>query len=275
MKGWFSHSFDNLVIASQYGVGFFKKQFSDFPKSDFKGISLTAPPTPDWWYRKVEAVKEEIQAGTYPKKILTHDISFVDDHPGEFIYTSEGDGRFLIELDHSRIVYGISPEKTIHKIYNDVTVEVLGGTSNKLLDSEGNILPKYLREHEIILDDLIERVPTIEVVESLSEKRLGYTNHLKSILKFKSNNESINNTIRKVYPNYAIYSDRINDWWGILVGTKTKEEYQLWLSIRCGLYFPKSGIHMIRSGVGITLDSDPDEEWNELYEKTGWLTVTK
>lgn len=271
MKAWFPKFHTHFLQAGKYGVASFSPNPVDIPRSTFKGALLTAPPTPDWWYRLVERTKSEIKLGLYPKKVLTHDISFVDDHPGEFIVENSYEGSFLLQLDDSRLMYGISPEKVIHKVGTEVTVEVLGGTAEKLLDENGEVKPKYRYEHQIIIDDLSARNPDFELVETLTQKDVEYTTHLKSIFKFQHYGNSILDIVDRVYPNYAIYSNKINDWWGTLVGYKNDEELELWLGIRCGLYFPRVGIHMIRSGVGITLDSNPDEEWQELYIKTGWL----
>jgi len=271
MRSWFPSSHEKVIIGRPSSIAYFGNREYSFSNEEFKGIDLQPPITPDWWYRRVERVKQDIKFGKYQKKVLTHDISFVGENPDNFIKNRNTEGSFILQLNDQKIFYGMSPEKVISKKGNEVRVEVLGGTLNKVLSERGDIKPKLLQEHQIIIEDLIQRNPEIEILETLTEKDLGYVTHLRSLLGFKSNESNLLNIILKVYPNLTINSERINDWWGTLIGYSLEDEVHLWLGIRSGMYFPNSGIHTIRSGVGITSDSDPDIEWLELYEKTKWL----
>jgi len=268
MRVWFPEKEDYFLQFTPSSSQIHYTESIPIPESSFKGTSINVPEVPYWWYYKVKQTKADIMNGLYRKKVLYYDTIFEGDHPGQFIKSKNQDGSFIIELEPDKILYGVSPEKVINKIDDIVTIEVLGGTS---VTSDLK-LEKLEHEHNIIVDDLLERNPDFNLIKNLKEKNIGYVSHLRSILRYQTD-EGIDDIVKRVYPNYAISSDGITDWWGSLIGHHIRKlnQTQLWLAIRCGIYNPSSKLHTVRSGVGITLESDPDEEWEELFYKLKWL----
>jgi isochorismate synthase EntC len=272
MHIWFAEPESYFIRVTSAGV---ERHFSEqimLKPSSFEGYTQPVTAMPDWWAANVEHTKQQIVSGELTKKVLYHDITFEAAHPGHFIQSKKGDGRFLIMLDETTMMYGISPECTIHKVDDVVSIEVLGGTSPQLLDSRGEPYQKYKDEHDIIIHDLLKRNDALTWKKKYQIKDLGYTQHLRSILQY-STQESLEDIVSRVYPNYAIDGDGINDWWGTLVGWHNAQHNQtkLWLAIRCGIYDMKTNTHTVRTGVGITKDSDAQQEWLELHQKLGWL----
>jgi isochorismate synthase EntC len=273
MEVWFPEQESYLIsVTPNSFCRHYSESYIYNKKSEFNGYSESIPPMPEWWVHQVNNIKNEIDKGTYQKHVLYHDIHFTGDNPSHFIKNSEGHGRFLVKLDDNRLLYGNSPECVINKVNDTVSIEVLGGTGSNLTDEYGDIYSKYKEEHQIIVEDLLQRNPKLEWSKKFQIKDIGYTKHIRSVLKYNTD-ESLEDIVYKVYPNYAIKSDGINDWWGTLIGyhNHTINQTKLFLSIRCGIFDIETKTHTVRSGVGITKDSDPQTEWLEIHTKLGWL----
>ena len=276
MNVWFPEQESYLIHVTPTTVSRHFTESYIHKSSEFEGYTPNIPPMPQWWVSEINKIKQQINNGTYKKRVLYHDIRFSGDNPSNFIKNSEGEGRFLVQLDEDRLLYGNSPECVINKVNDTVSIEVLGGTGLNLTDKFGELYPKYKNEHDIIIEDLLRRNPSLQWVKKYQIKDVGYTKHVRSILRFDTE-KSLEQIVEGVYPNYAIDSDGITDWWGSLIGyhNHTLNQTKLYLCIRCGIFDIESKTHTVRSGVGITLDSDPQEEWLEVHQKLGWLYPKK
>jgi len=178
---------------------------------------------------------------------------------------------FYIEFTPEEVIFGMTPEHVIHKRGDQVTIEILGGTKlKKQRWPEDKIF-----EHEVIVDDLIERIkPHVKDIHYSTNhtKYVGYTHHLQSNIKFTFDGTH-DELIRLIHPTLAIKSD-YNDrgYFGGLWGWEKDNDMDLYLTIRCGYY--KDRTYQFRVGCGITKHSKLNEEWKEVKTKLKWLTLT-
>lgn len=265
MKFWFPNSSGDPITVDRKEVKLHRAQWFTPVTNETTFIDITNSSMPSLWAERVEDIKRRIKKNEIVKEIAHWDFTFKGNSPVDLIMKQDGEGRFIVELENGNLLYGNSPELVLKKNNKEVEVEVLGGTNvwNK----------KTSNEHSIIVSDLIERFPN-ELSPSQTEFiDLGYIKHLRTKLK-STWDFSLESVIPYVWPNLAITGKGYGEnHWGTLIGWGDERFAKLWLCIRCGVW--DGEFHKLRVGCGITEDSDPEEEWEEINNKLGWINLTK
>jgi isochorismate synthase EntC len=245
------------------------------------------------WEDDFHRIQKNIKDGLYEKSVLDYTYTVKDHlHPNHIFgglikqFNIEPDNTkdqilhdkvvnnttpFYIEFTPEEVLFGMTPEQVIHKRGNDITIEILGGTKLK----KERWSEEKIHEHEVIVDELIERLK--QKVSNIHystnhTKYVGYTHHLQSNIKFTFGGTH-DELIRLIHPTLAIkgdYNDR--GYFGGLWGWEENNNMDLYLSIRCGYY--KDRTYQFRVGCGITKYSNIKEEWKEVKTKLKWITNT-
>lgn len=261
MKFWFPHQFGNPILVDKNGFQIHNDSWFVPNETDQHPVEVINSNMPQEWVNQIQDIKDRIKESSVQKEIAHWDFKFNGGSPIGWLMNEEGNGRFIVQLDDGRLLYGNSPELVLDKNQNTIKIEVLGGTD------EWN--EKTNEEHSIIIQDLIQRFPEKLELHQTEFIDLGYVKHLRTKLS-GTWNHSLQSIIPYVWPNLAIWGKGYGeDYWGGLIGYGDEVYAKLWLCIRCGIW--DGEFHHYRVGCGITEQSDPQSEWNELNNKLGWI----
>jgi menaquinone-specific isochorismate synthase len=195
-------------------------------------------------------------------------------HPGLYVFGfwDQGEG-----------VLGATPEVLFHLQEKKLTTMALAGTSARV--DEARLLrdPKELKEHQLVVQDIKERLEKWGWVK-LQETRLvefGMLSHLQTPIEVEIGDVGVEELVKRLHPtaalgvfprNYGLnwmqglpYQEQRGLFGAPIVFSISRSESIALVAIRC-LQWSENG-SQIGSGCGLVAASDLQKEWQELALK--------
>ena len=239
----------------------------------------------DLYINSVEAIIKEIKSSDLEKVVYSTSFQLSVDFEKHTDYFKK-----LLQLNHDAFCYlfhdpsfgiwtGASPEKLIQLNKGSLTTCALAATKRDLNQSWSD---KEFREQKIveeqIISDLKDSCDNLEV-GVLQTVKAGSLYHLKTFIKAKTKNQS-NELINKLHPTPAVagtpkdlaikYISRLENYdrsfYTGYLGFIDNYDCDIYVNIRCARILGDNLTLYV--GGGITKDSNPNDEWDEIINKS-------
>jgi menaquinone-specific isochorismate synthase len=263
-------------------------------------LSRTDSPSFDEWKKNLTEVIAQIKDGQYTKAVLARKVDLHFDRPLDAVSILASLKRlpanrynFLFQFDGKRAFVGSSPERLYKRSGRSILSEAVAGTrsrgneekedlfrANELINSD-----KDQREHDFVIRTVEkELLPFCTSMETDKEKSLmklregiHLVSYLRGTLKPTVTDEMI---VIALHPTPAVGGcptgkalEVIREsepfkrgWYAGIIGTVGQDSADFAVGLRSGLV---NGERLsLFSGVGIVDGSNPDDEWEEMDQKT-------
>jgi len=192
--------------------------------------------------------------------------------------------RYLMQLESKVCWLGDTPETLLAKKEQSISTMALAGTRRKNEVSIDGFTSKEFEEQEVVVQELVERLnPLAYNVEVFSRQQAtaGTLVHLKTNITAKLPKEVSDKVVLEVlHPTAAvcgfprenaikwIHEEEAHDreLYAGYLGFQSPERSSYFVNLRCGRY--ADGLFEFFVGAGITADSEPQKEVDEIQAKT-------
>jgi len=192
--------------------------------------------------------------------------------------------RYLMQLEGKVCWLGDTPETLLVKKERSISTMALAGTRRKNEVSIDGFTSKEFEEQEVVVQELVERLnPLAYNVEVFSRQQAtaGTLVHLKTNITAKLPKEVSDKVVLEVlHPTAAvcgfprenaikwIHEEEAHDreLYAGYLGFQSPERSSYFVNLRCGRY--ADGLFEFFVGAGITADSEPQKEVDEIQAKT-------
>ena len=192
--------------------------------------------------------------------------------------------RYLMQLEDKVCWLGDTPETLLAKKEQSISTMALAGTRRKNEVSIDGFTSKEFEEQEVVVQELVERLnPLAYNVEVFSRQQAtaGTLVHLKTNITAKLPKEVSDKVVLEVlHPTAAvcgfprenaikwIHEEEAHDreLYAGYLGFQSTERSSYFVNLRCGRY--ADGLFEFFVGAGITADSEPQKEVDEIQAKT-------
>ena len=241
--------------------------------------------------RKIEKIKSYIKDSVASKVVLSNILSYKIDMNLSYdklllkMSVEYPDcAIFYYNFNNSGVFFGASPENILSKDDNNITIDALAGSAssenlNLLLDDK-----KIDDEHSFVTSGIKESLKSINIKGKLHKRsilKLKNIAHLKTVVSAKINsNSNPLNILDSLVPTPALsgypkessmniinnIEDHERGWYAGPVGwINSNMNCKFFAGLRSA-YIHNNKIYFY-AGAGIIIDSNADEEWNEILNK--------
>jgi len=192
--------------------------------------------------------------------------------------------RYLMQLEDKVCWLGDTPETLLAKKEQSISTMALAGTRRKNEVSIDGFTSKEFEEQEVVVQELVERLnPLAYNVEVFSRQQAtaGTLVHLKTNITAKlPKGVSDKDVLEVLHPTAAvcgfprenaikwIHQEEVHDreLYAGYLGFQSTERSSYFVNLRCARY--ADGLFEFFVGAGITADSEPQKEVDEIQAKT-------
>lgn len=263
-------------------------------------LSRTDSPGYDEWKKNLTEVIAQIKEGQYTKAVLARKVDLLFDRPLSPVSILASLKRlpanrynFLFQFDGKTAFVGSSPERLYKRSGRSILSEAVAGTRSRGKEETDDLLrarelmdsDKDQREHDFVIQTVEkELLPLCISMETDSEKSLmklregiHLVSYLRGTLKPAVTDEMI---VIALHPTPAVGGCPTGKalevirksepfkrgWYAGIIGTVGHDCADFAVGLRSGLV---NGDRLsLYSGVGIVEGSNPDDEWEEMDQKT-------
>jgi len=288
------HPFDNTKSAHFYSLNRITSFELQAERSDFaQGEFPMSPSDRQHFAQLVEKALVPLCKGEMKKVVLStrlsRPLSSILDLRLERLFYGEKTSsfRYLMQLEGKVCWLGDTPETLLVKKERSILTMALAGTRRKNEISLDGFTSKEFEEQEVVVQELVERLnPLAFNVEVFPRQQAiaGTLIHLKTNITAKLPKEVSDKAVLEVlHPTAAVCgSPRENaikwihqeeahdrDLYAGYLGFQSPERSSYFVNLRCGRY--ADGLFEFFVGAGITADSEPKKEVDEIQAKTATM----
>jgi len=285
------HPFDNTKSAHFYSLNRITSFELQAERSDFaQGEFPMSPSDRQHFAQLVEKALVPLCKGEMKKVVLStrlsRPLSSILDLRLERLFYGEKTSsfRYLMQLEGKVCWLGDTPETLLVKKERSISTMALAGTRRKNEVSIDGFTSKEFEEQEVVVQELVERLnPLAYNVEVFSRQQAtaGTLVHLKTNITAKLPKEVSDKVVLEVlHPTAAvcgfprenaikwIHEEEAHDreLYAGYLGFQSPERSSYFVNLRCGRY--ADGLFEFFVGAGITADSEPQKEVDEIQAKT-------
>ena len=285
------HPFDNTKSAHFYSLNRITSFELQAERSDFaQGEFPMSPSDRQHFAQLVEKALVPLCKGEMKKVVLStrlsRPLSSILDLRLERLFYGEKTSsfRYLMQLEGKVCWLGDTPETLLVKKERSISTMALAGTRRKNEISLDGFTSKEFEEQEVVVQELVERLnPLAFNVEVFPRQQAiaGTLIHLKTNITAKLPKEVSDKAVLEVlHPTAAvcgfprenaikwIHEEEAHDreLYAGYLGFQSPERSSYFVNLRCGRY--ADGLFEFFVGAGITADSEPQKEVDEIQAKT-------
>ena len=285
------HPFDNTKSAHFYSLNRITSFELQAERSDFaQGEFPMSPSDRQHFAQLVEKALVPLRKREMKKVVLSarlsRPLSSILDLRLERLFYGEKTSsfRYLMQLEGKVCWLGDTPETLLVKKERSISTMALAGTRRKNQVSIDGFTSKEFEEQEVVVQELVERLnPLAYNVEVFSRQQAtaGTLVHLKTNITAKLPKEVSDKVVLEVlHPTAAvcgfprenaikwIHEEEAHDreLYAGYLGFQSPERSSYFVNLRCGRY--ADGLFEFFVGAGITADSEPQKEVDEIQAKT-------
>jgi len=257
-------------------------------------------PNHNQWLETLTRIITEIKSGQYMKTVLARKVELLFENPPDPVsilaslkQTASRRYDFLFQFDGKTAFLGSSPEQLYRRNGRTIESEAIAGTrprgkneredaalAQELINSN-----KDRREHDFVIDAIEQELHPLCVSLEVDRQKSLLTlkegihliSHVKGTLKPEVTDETL---IAALHPTPAVGGCPLEKalavicesepfkrgWYAGIIGAVGRESVDFAVGLRSALV--KNNLLSLYSGVGIVEGSIPEEEWQEVDDKT-------
>ena len=288
------HPFDNTKSAHFYSLNRITSFELQTERSDFaQGEFPMSPSDRQHFAQLVEKALVPLRKREMKKVVLSarlsRPLSSILDLRLERLFYGEKTSsfRYLMQLEGKVCWLGDTPETLLVKKERSISTMALAGTRRKNQVSIDGFTSKEFEEQEVVVQELVERLnPLAYNVEVFSRQQAtaGTLVHLKTNITAKLPKEVSEKVVLELlHPTAAvcgfprenaikwIHEEEVHEreLYAGYLGFQSTKRSSYFVNLRCGRY--ADGLFEFFVGAGITADSEPQKEVDEIQAKTATM----